>query len=205
MALSKQAETSGVANPPLSLEELALLAREGGEEAFARLVRRCAPMVRQLATRLCRPPLETEDLAQEGLLGLLSAVRTYDSSATSFRTYATTCVRNRILSVVKRTDAARLIPTSELVSISDEMETQLMVTGDSEDPAQLIVRKDEEFRLHGRLRELLSPREYDVLMLYIKAYTYEEIAQQMHISVKSVDNALQRVRRKLVCTPFMGG
>lgn len=186
-------------------EDLARLARGGCEDAFALLVHRYAPMVKRQVAALRCPQMETEDLAQEGLMGLLSAVRTYASGNASFRTYASVCVHNRILSEVKHSNAARLIPPSVLISMDDEQEEPLAFVVGGDDPAQLVVQKEDTLRLHGRLRELLSPKEYDVLMYYLKAYAYEEIAQLTKMSPKAVDNALQRVRRKLVSVSLLGG
>ncbi len=183
---------------PMTDEELAQMAREGCEDAFSLLVRRLTPMVKRQSLSFQSSLLEKEDLAQEGLMGLFSAVRTYHPGEASFRTYACVCIRNCILSAVKRSNAARCIPVSELVSMEDSEETPLISAGGGEDPAQLVDQKEDTFLLHGRLRELLSEKEYQVLMLYLQAYSYEEIAQLTKISAKSVDNALQRVRRKMI-------
>lgn len=194
MAFSKHQDVTGTMND----EQLAKLAREGQEEALTLLIHRYAPMVKLLAASFSSQQFETEDLAQEGMMGLLSAVRTYNSDSASFRTYASVCVKNRILSEVKRSGAAKQVPVSELISMDDEQESPLVHAAGGDDPAQLVVQKEEVSRLKGRLRELLSPKEYGVLMLYLQAYAYDEIAQNMNMSCKAVDNALQRVRRKLV-------
>lgn len=200
MAFSKYPDVTET----MSDEELVKLAREGHEEELSLLFRRFASLVKRQAASLHSQQMEAEDLAQEGMMGLLSAVRTYEPGSASFRTYASVCVRNRILSAVKRSAAARQIPASELVSMDDEQDSPLHLSSEKEDPAQLVVQKEEDLRLEGRLRELLSPREYDVLMLYLQAYAYEEIAQNMNMSAKAVDNALQRARRKLVSSSFTG-
>jgi RNA polymerase sporulation-specific sigma factor len=186
----------------MSDEELVLLAREGCENAFTLLIQRCAPMIKWQAASFKNSQLETDDLAQEGFLGLLSAVRTYNKSSASFRTYASVCVRNRILTVVKRSGAASQIPLSEIVSIDEQKNSSS--SGCMDDPAQLVVQKEDVFRLKDWLQELLSSKEYQVLMLYLRAYAYQDIAKQLGMSVKSVDNSLQRVRRKLVTVSFPG-
>ena len=71
------------------------------------------------------------------------------------------------------------------------------------DPAQLVVQREDTQRLDNRLREILTSLEYEVLMLYFGAYTYEEIAQRLGIRTKAVDNALQRIRRKLASQPLL--
>lgn len=201
MALSKH----DAVTETMSDERLAELARAGDEDAFATLVQRCAPIIKRQAMHLRGDHFEMDDLAQEGLMGLFSAVRTFDPGYASFRTYASVCIRNRMLSFVQRSGAASQIPSSELISMDDEEQAALALAGCSEDPAHLVVQKEEVSILHGRLREILSLKEYDVLMLYMRAYAYEEIAQQLSMSIKAVDNALQRVRRKLVTFSLFGG
>ncbi|MCI8554794.1 MAG: sigma-70 family RNA polymerase sigma factor, partial [Clostridiales bacterium] len=113
-----------------------------------------------------------------------------------FRTYASLCIRRRMLSAVRRSAAGHRIPSSELVSI-DEEEASEDESAVPTDPAVLLQQREDTDRFHSRLQKNLTRREYQVLMLYLGAYSYEEIAQLLHTSVKSVDNALQRVRRKL--------
>ncbi len=188
----------------MSDEELVLLAREGCENAFTLLIQRCAPMIKWQAASFKNPQLESDDLAQEGFLGLLSAVRTYNKNSASFRTYASVCVRNRILTVVKRSGAASQIPPSEIISIDEQNNSSASVSSCMDDPAQLVVQKEDAFRLKDWLQGLLSSKEYQVLMLYLRAYAYQDIAKQLGMSVKAVDNSLQRVRRKLVTVSFPG-
>ena len=177
----------------LTDEQLALLAHEGCEDAFSQLVQRCASIVRRYRS----VQLEAEDLEQEGLVGLLSAVRTYqESGGASFRTYASVCIRRRMLSAVRRAGAAKQIPSSELISM-DEGGASLEEPAVPTDPAVLLQQREDADRFQNRLKETLTQLEYQVLMLYLGAYSYEEIAQLLHSTSKAVDNALQRVRRKL--------
>ncbi len=180
----------------MSDEQLAVRARSGDEEAFALLVQRCAPMVKRQAGIFRNAEVEAEDLSQEGLLGLLSAVRTYNpQAAASFRTYAGICVRRRMLTAAKRSDAARAVPVLELVPM-EGAEGSLSAASGAEDPAQLVVEKETLSHLYDRLRGTLSEREYAVLAHYMNGYSYEEIARRLGVTAKAVDNALQRVRRK---------
>lgn len=179
-------------------EQLALLAHEGCEDAFSQLVRRCASIIRQHAAMYRSVQLESEDLEQEGLVGLLSAVRTYqESGGASFRTYASVCIRRRMLSAVRRVGAARQIPSSELVSMDGAGSSLSEESAAPTDPAVLLQQREDADQFQDRVRETLTQMEYQVLMLYLGAYSYEEIAQLLHSHTKAVDNALQRVRRKL--------
>ena len=184
-------------------DQLVLLARQGCEQAFSLIVRRFTPLIKQQATLFKSIQHETEDLAQEGMLGLLSAVRTYKECSASFRTYASVCVRNRMLTVIKQSGGVRKIPQYEIISIEEQRD--LCVPLSHFDPAQIIIQKEDTTRLKGWLKGLLSSKEYEVLMLYLMSCAYKDIAEHLGMSVKAVDNSLQRVRRKLVTVSFPGG
>ena len=180
----------------LSDEELVWLAGKGGEDAFTQLVHRHTPMVQRLAARYRGPWLDAEDLAQEGLLGLFAAVRSYrPDKGASFATYAAVCVRHRMLSAAQRAGSLRNIPPAELESWNGG-ELAELASGQA-DPEQMVLEREEAARLRQRLKQQLTDLEYRVLMYHLSAYSYEEIAGKLHIGIKSVDNAIQRVRRKL--------
>ena len=187
----------------LSDEQLAVLVRDSSEEAFSLLVSRCTGMIQFLATAFRQSGVDAEDLAQEGLLGLLFAARTFrENGGAAFRTYASVCIRRRMLSAVRR---AGHEPALSGAGWADADQTECSdAPGKAEiDPAQLVVQREDTQRLDNRLREILTSLEYEVLMLYFGAYTYEEIAQRLGIRTKAVDNALQRIRRKLASQPLL--
>ena len=187
----------------LTDEQLAVLVRDSSEEAFSLLVARCTGMIQHLAASFRGSSVDAEDLAQEGLLGLLSAARTFrEDGGAAFRTYASVCIRRRMLSAVQRAGEE---PELSRTGWMDAEHTECSdVPGAAEiDPAQLVVQREDMQRLDNRLREILTSLEYEVLMLYFGAYTYEEIAQRLGIRTKAVDNALQRIRRKLASKPLL--
>ncbi len=187
-------------------EALALLAQNGCEDASGLLMARCAPMIQQQALRLRSAWLDAEDLAQEGFLGLLAAIRTYrQEGGASFRTYASICIRRRMLTVLRGAGEVRKIPQAEWEELSEGEESVPSFVAGQADPAQLVVQREDVVRLRSRLQEILTDLEYEVLMLYLGAYTYEEIAQRLQLSTKAVDNALQRVRRKLSSASLVEG
>ena len=137
-------------------------------------------------------------------MGLLSAVRTFrEGSGASVRTYAAVCIRNRMLSAVRRACSGEL-PSSLYEDLEKEQEVPGGMNGGQADPAQLVVQRENAALLRQRLQETLTDLEYEVLMLFLGAYTYEEIAQRLHLTTKAVDNALQRVRRKLSSVALTG-
>lgn len=173
-------------------DQLVSLVCTENEEAFACLVSRYSAMLHRLSVQYSgMSPLDAEDLAQEGLLGLLSAVRTYRPGGEAlFGTYACACMRNRMLSAVRRAQGTPLL-------LNDPDEPPVSDAASADDPAALLVRQEELESLRAHLRSVLTELEYRVLLRYLGAYSYEEIAASLSISRKAVDNALQRLRRKL--------
>ncbi len=181
-------------NNAVTDDQLITQVQSGNEEAFDLLVARYAALLHRLSAHYGKASgVEAEDLAQEGLLGLLSAVNTYRvGGAASFSTYARTCIRNRMISVIRRVQDDRLVQCIDEEPAVPE-----------EDPAALMVRREEITALRSHLRSALSDTEYQVLMRYLGTYSYEEIASALSLERKAVDNALQRARRKLAAAPYV--
>lgn len=170
-----------------------LQALNGSDEAFDLLTFRMMPLMRRLATQYGNlPGMDTEDLLQEGLLALLTAIRAYQASLGAFYAFAASCIRNRMLSVVRRTlsdgNAQVAQPDELLDAIADEGQV---------DPATLVVEQEEAQRLYCRLQKRLSTLEYRVLTAHLAGKSYKEIADELSVTEKTVDNALQRIRKKL--------
>lgn len=179
-------------------EDKALLSavRQGSEDAFAQLVDRYASSIHKLASRCRNQLIDTEDLVQEGMLGLLSAAQHFEGGTTAFHTYAFVCIRHRIFTAISRASRRQDQPLSD-EDWQQEMEKLSKAQEHDGDPAQQVLQQEEEAQLFSQLRQCLSEREYQVLVLYLDAYSYEEMAKKLGISTKAVDNALQRVRKKL--------
>ncbi len=185
--------SAGSSFSELSDDQLVTLARGKSEDAFACLLSRYSALLHRLSVQYSGvSSLEAEDLAQEGMLGLLSAVQAYHpGNEAAFGTFACACMRNRMLSAVRCAQGTPLLlddpdkpPVAEAAAATD-------------DPELLLVRREELESLRAHLHATLTDLEYRVLMRYLGSYSYEEIAQALHISRKTVDNALQRLRRKL--------
>lgn len=192
------ANSAGPQLETLSDEQLAGLAGAGNEEAFSLLVGRCSSMIQAQARRYRNAHLDAEDMAQEGFLGLLSAVQTYrESKKASFRTYASVCIRHRMVSAVRRAGEEPPVP-----DFDPEEDVGSAGRQDGADPALLVMQREEALRLQAWLEHILTPLEKRVLFYHLSAYSYEEIAQKLEIGPKTVDNALQRIRRKLSKSPL---
>ena len=164
-------------------------AAAGDQEAFRLILHRMEPLI-QAQIHTCRcDGTEDEDLAQEALMGLLAAVRTYRPEVgAAFTTYATACIRNRLLSAARRVGKIqREVPLEEDAELSD----------DAADPALRLQEQEDAQRLLGLMRQRLTDLEYTVMLLRLSECSYDEIAARLGITKKAVDNAVQRLRRKI--------
>ncbi|OJU14445.1 MAG: hypothetical protein BGN88_14430 [Clostridiales bacterium 43-6] len=184
-------------NLKLSDEQLAERARCGDNDAFSALVARYVFTVKSRANHYNGSGIDPEDLAQEGTIGLMAAVRSYDKElGTSFRTFAWLCIDRSILSVVKASLRKKQIPKASLVSIDDNDLDNCFFDG-KDNPETLLIENEDIALFELKINELLSPFERKVLRYYLSGKNYSEIADSLNTLPKSVDNALQRVRHKL--------
>lgn len=176
-------------------EELVLACKNGDENAYGVLIGRYIFAVRSRAYAYDQSSIDFDDLMQEGFIGLMNAVKSYDESfGTRFSTFAYLCIDRNILSTVKKTLSKKQIPKSALVFIEENGDFE---TDKSENPENLVISKENLNLLKRKITENLSGREQSVLNMYLSGHSYQEIAKDLKISVKSVDNAIQRLRRKL--------
>lgn len=184
--------------------ELAALAKAGDRAAEEALVLRFGRLVRACARPLFLMGGDSEDLVQEGMMGLLAAIREYDPSrGVTFRAYAEVCIRNRLLSAVKAASRDKHTPLNSYVPLDpalfdgterDESRTVDQRQGNPE--ALFIHREDMQERMN-RIYSQLSPLETRILRLFLSGLSYSEIASKCNRPLKSVDNAVQRIRRKI--------
>jgi RNA polymerase sporulation-specific sigma factor len=143
---------------------------------------------------------ENEDLVQEGMVGLLKAIRSYDSHrGASFRTYADRCVNHALITAVQSAARDKHTPLNTSVSLENPLfdDSADYLPGQALDPERQMILQEEVHECLGAIHSQLSSFETKVLGLYLKVLSYSEIALQVNRPVKSVDNAVQRVRRKL--------
>ena len=179
----------------ISDEELVLLCREGIQDAFAALSVRYIYVIKGKAADFKGMAVEDEDLFQEGLIGLDNAVKSFDShGSASFRTYAGVCIRNRIISAVRKANSSSNAIHNSAPPLSEQTDAPSAPFTEPENAVVAVEKTGEIFKV---IRETLSELERNVLSLYLDGKSYEEIAGELNISKKTCDNAMQRVRRKL--------
>lgn len=176
-------------------EELVILYKNGVQDAFTALSVRYVYVIRRLASGFSKMSVEFDDLLQEGLIGLVNAVNTYENAGgAAFRTYAGVCIRNRMISVVRKANSSLNSINNEALPLSEQTDILSAPITEPERFVDSVERTKEIFRV---IRENLSELERNVLSLYIDGKRYEEIATDLGITVKGCDNAMQRVRKKL--------
>lgn len=179
------------------------------------LVKKYTGLVRIIARKFYLAGAEQEDVIQEGMVGLLRAIRNYrDDQGASFDTFAEKCIKNQIKNAIKMANDKKhdLLNNSEpidyLESIMGGKEKQTGVfkqkagisvdeIGGVEDPETEIISREINEERDIKIAELLSPMEKKVLTEYLEGYGYEQIAEHLQTTRKSVDNAVQRIRKKL--------
>ncbi len=179
-------------------EQLVVRAKDGDDEALTALIQRYAPFVRMRAGAYGVKELDADDLYQEGMIALLTAVRNYRADlSSSFRTFASVCINNKLNSALRAHMREKNAPMRGYLSLSEPEVPEQALTAHTLDPEQFVIQSEETDARNKRIETLLSLFERQVLKLYLSSYSYEEMSKQLGSSTKAVDNALQRVRRKL--------
>ena len=192
----------------LTDEEMISLFRDGDQEAMERLLEKYKGMVLGKAKSMYILGGDSEDLIQEGMLGLFKAVRDFDCGRdASFRTFAQLCVTRQLYTAVKASARKKHLPLNSAVSLSsplreengDERDEELLdflEADPSSNPEAFLIGQEETERLEEMIEKELSPLEKQVLELYLTGMGYVEIAHVLNRDEKSTDNALQRIRAK---------
>lgn len=189
-------------------EELVMLAHEGNPEAVDFLMEKYKPLVRKKARALFLIGGENDDLIQEGMIALFKALREYDpSKESSFGGFASVCVGRHLCNVIKCANRLKNVPLNSYVSIyapaGSPHESNRETVGDTLQPQELmnpediLIDKENVTDLESAMEEQLSPFEKRVVELYMDGKDYQQIAEILKKSAKSIDNALQRIKKKL--------
>ena len=183
------------------LQELAAV---GDRQAEERLVVKYMRLVRRCSRPFFLVGGAPEDLIQEGMLGLLSAIRQYDPKQNAaFKTYAELCIKNRLLSAVKTDSRLKHNPLNDGLPLdlllSEESQIPLLAYTElfRRTPEEQVLARENKMELQQSFKRCLSPMERNVLRLCLDGLSYQEIAEQTGKPIKAVDNAIQRIRRKL--------
>ena len=179
-------------------EELLALASAGDLLAEETMIRRYSRVVRSLARPFFLTGGDQEDLLQEGMLGLLSAIRGYDAGKNaSFRTLAMLCIRRRLISAVRESAGTQNVSLDDCLSLESSLFDELSSRNDNmRGPEELLIDREEAQKRYQSLLQLLSAFEQSVLRCFLRGMSYREIAKTTKSSEKAVDNAVQRIRRK---------
>ncbi len=184
----------------LTDDELIRRLRGGDARVMDYLMEKYKYLVRGKANTLFLLGGDTEDLIQEGMIGLFKAVRDYEEDAGSFYRFAELCVNRQLYSAIEAASRKKHVPLNSYVSLSggeDETEgTFLEAAANDQNPEQILIDRESVEDFLSRLQEHLSPMERTVLGYHLEGMNYRRIAEQMGKSEKSIDNALQRIRKK---------
>lgn len=187
-------------------EEVVELARSGNEVALEYLINKYKNFVRAKARSYFLIGADREDIIQEGMIGLYKAIRDFRvEKLTSFRAFAELCITRQIITAIKTATRQKHIPLNSYVSLnkpiydeeSDRTLLDILSGTKVSDPEELVISQEEFNAIEKKMGEFLSDLEWQVLTFYLEGKSYQEIADQLDRHVKSIDNALQRVKRKL--------
>ncbi len=182
----------------MSDEELLRICRQGDPDAEETLIRRYGRIIRRIARPLFLTGGVSEDLIQEGMLGLLNAIRNYEPQAeTSFKTFAVLCIRRRLYSALRKAAGTKNVSLDDCLSLESSLFDETQSRNDNlRGPEELLIDREEAQKRYQNLLLLLSAYEQAVLRCFLRGMSYREIAEITKRSEKAVDNAIQRIRRK---------
>lgn len=190
----------------LADEQIVEFARIGDRSAEEHLINKYKNFVRAKARSYFLIGADREDIIQEGMIGLYKAIRDFKSDKlASFRAFAELCITRQIITAIKTATRQKHIPLNSYVSLNkpiydEESDLTLLdvLSGNKiTDPEELVISREEFIDIEVKMGEFLSDLEREVLNVYLDGKSYQEIAMELNRHVKSIDNALQRVKRKL--------
>ncbi len=194
--------TAGVSqeNPRSKQDEvLTEMFRNGDQTAFAELANKYLWLIRSIVSKYNISGLDADDLTQEGMLGLLDAAKTYSAEkGAKFQTYASICIKRRLIALLDHSATNKSKSMNNYVSIENSSK-EIPIQNDNSNinPEDMYISDENVAEIHRKINESLSKNEKSVFDLYIAGESYNSIAQTLSMNIKSVDNALQRIRRKL--------
>ena len=188
-------------------EQVVRLAQEPDSQALEYLLNKYKNFVRTKARSYFLIGADHEDIVQEGMIGLYKAIRDYkEEKLSSFRAFAELCITRQIITAIKTATRQKHIPLNSYISLnrpiyeedSDRTLLDVITEEGISNPEDMMIDREDLSFIEGRIGQMMSPLEKQVLVLYMEGKSYVEIAEAMGRHVKSVDNALQRIKRKLL-------
>ncbi|MEE1198852.1 MAG: sigma-70 family RNA polymerase sigma factor [Acutalibacteraceae bacterium] len=174
-------------------EELVSFINSGNDDVIHVLVNRYMPLINNKAREFSLSyGIDNDDLVQEGLIALYSAVKVYKDEVSLFSTFASVCIKRGLLSFCRSQNRKKDIPRDKLVYSDYDVEIS-----EVKSPEAILIEKEESFILTEDIKRILSSLEYKVLIAFIEFNSYDVIAQRLGITVKSVNNTMCRVRKKI--------
>ena len=190
----------------LTDEEIVTMAQEADGTALEYLLNKYKNFVRSKARSYFLIGADHEDIVQEGMIGLYKAIRDFKpDKLSSFRAFAELCITRQIITAIKTATRQKHIPLNSYVSLnkplydeeSDRTLLDVIIEGRATNPEELLISQEDLMSIRDKIDEVLSSLEQEVLAAYLDGESYQEIAENLGRHVKSIDNALQRVKRKL--------
>ena len=187
-------------------EDLVALFQAGHEAAVEALLHRYRNFARLKARSYFLAGADKDDIVQEGMIGLYKAIRDFDPEhETSFRAFAELCITRQIITAVKTATRQKHVPLNTYVSLqkpvagedADYVLQDVLESSQAPDPAELVISHDELRSMKLAFSEILSDFEAEVLHMYVEGKSYQEIGERLDRHVKSIDNAIQRIKRKV--------
>ena len=186
-------------------EELAEIAKNGDKDALEYLLNKYKDLVDMKVNKYFIIGAEKEDIIQEGLIGLYKAIKSFDlSKENSFRSFANLCIERQLITAIKTSNRQKHMPLNSSISLNanaydDDTDTEFIEKLDMqtlEDPLETITKKEYYKNIETKIDENLSSFEKQVLTRYARGESYVSIAEKLEAPVKSIDNAIQRIRKK---------
>ena len=186
-------------------EELVLKAQQGDQTAMNEILTKYKSLVTKISRHYFLIGGDVEDLIQEGMIGLYQAIQGFKRGKNAtFKTFAVTCIKHKVYNTIKKASSEKNTILSHALSISEQEDfddegnsMEIVLSSDAPKSDELVIEKENAIELIDKIKENLSPLEQEVLVLYLKGYSYKEISQLSNTPKKSVDNALTRIKSKL--------
>ncbi len=182
----------------LSDEELLSRVKSGEDGAIDALILRYMSYVKSFSRSYFLVGGDSEDIIQEGMIGVVNAISQFDASRhSSFRTFAASCIRNRIYSAIRNSQRSKNLPLNNYISFENAFSADSQIVATVPDPAEGLINEETYAELKREGSKLLSNLEKKVFDLYLEGLSYSEISERLSKPEKSIDNAVQRIRKKL--------